>query len=121
MIQDTPNQELHGFIERLAATEIGQATHREWQEWVATCECVWTPDTLSDEENFPTRRHHEGIREHCHIHGVIEACGDYLDLIDQDWRKIADWYHIDESVRRGVNPEVLYDRFRKDTPSDKVE
>jgi hypothetical protein len=112
VIQDTPNQELHGFLERLASTEIGRETHREWQEWVTTCECVWTPDELSDEENFPTRRHHKGIRKDCQIHGVIEACGDYLDLIDRDWRKIADWYHLGESARRGVNPEALYARLR---------
>jgi hypothetical protein len=112
VIQDTPDQELHGFLERLAATEIGQTTHREWQEWVATCECVWTLDALSDEENFPTWHHHEGIHEHCQIHGVIEACGDYLDLIDQDWLKIADWYHIDEPIRRGVQAEQLYAQLR---------
>lgn len=113
VLQDTPNQELHGFLERLASTEIGRETHREWQEWVEVCECVWTPEELTGEEYFPTRHHHKGIRPTCQIHGVIEACGDYLDLIDSDWRKIADWYHLDEAPSRSVDAGKLYDRLRK--------
>jgi hypothetical protein len=122
VLQDTPNQELHGFLERLASTEIGRETHREWQEWVGTCECVWKPEELSSEEYFPTRHHHAGINATCQIHGVIEACGDYLDLIDRDWRKIADWYHLGEAPSRGVDAGKLYDRFRKgQAPEDDPE
>jgi hypothetical protein len=122
VLQDTPNQELHGFLERLASTEIGRETHREWQEWVGTCECVWAPEELRGEEYYPTRRHHKGIRETCQIHGVIEACSDYLDLIDRDWRKIADWYHLGEAPSRGVDAGRLYDRFRKgQAPEDDPE
>jgi len=114
VIQDTPNQELHGFLERLAASDIGQVIEREWHEWAATCECVWNLDALSDEEYFPSRHHHGDIREHCHVHGVIEACGEYLDLIDQDWLKIADWYQVEGPFGRGSNPGQLHAKWRSE-------
>jgi hypothetical protein len=113
VLQETPNQELHGFLDQLASTEIGQTTHRMWQDWVGTCECVWKPEELSDEEFFPTRNHHTGIGATCQIHGTIEACGDYLDFIDRNWRKVADWYHFGEAPPRGVDSSKLYDRLRK--------
>jgi hypothetical protein len=113
VLQDTPDQELHGFLTGLASTEIGRETHREWQEWVGTCECVWKSEELSSEEYFPTRHHHAGISATCQIHGVIEACGDYMDLIDRDWRKIADWYHLGDAPLRSVDSSRLYDRLQK--------
>jgi hypothetical protein len=113
VIQETPNQELHGFLDQLASSEIGQTTHRMWQDWVATCECVWEPEELSDEECFPTRHRHAEISPTCQVHGTIEACGNYLDLVDQNWLKVADWYHFAEAPPRSVDSGRLYDRLQK--------
>jgi hypothetical protein len=73
--------------------------------------CTWTEPPDSELEYFPTRRHHDGIADDCQVHRVIEACAVYCDVIDRDWRKIADWYHLDDQVRRGRSPEDLYNEW----------
>jgi hypothetical protein len=88
---------MHGFIQRLRSTELGLTTEQEWHEWTSTCGCVWTPGAGTESERFPTSRDHERILDSCELHKVIEAGGDYLDLIDRDWTRLADWYHLDAS------------------------
>jgi hypothetical protein len=109
-IQDT-RQELDGFLQYLSRTTEGQARHQEWQDWLKTCTCTWTEPPDSELEYFPTRRHHDGIADDCQVHRVIEACAVYCDVIDRDWRKIADWYHLDDQVRRGRSSEDLYNEW----------
>lgn len=115
-IDETPNQELHGFLDRLAAAEIGRITHGEWQDWAATCACTWTPGTTPADDYFPTHRNQLGISETCQVHQVVEACGLYCGLINQDWLRIADWYHLGDEVKSGVSAERLYTDWRS-TPS----
>lgn len=111
LIDETANQELHGFLGRLADTELGRATHQEWQEWCASCECSWPPTTEAD--YFPTARSQPGISSECQVHQVVEACGLYCELIDKDWRQIADWYRLPEDqVVKGVNSNRLYANWR---------
>lgn len=117
VIDETPNQELHGFLERLSSTEVGQETHREWQDWCATCECAWAPGADSGSDYFPTARNQRGISEECQVHQVIDACGLYCNLIDEDWRKIADWYHLKgDEITKGASAERMYAEWRS-TPS----
>jgi hypothetical protein len=123
--------ELHTFQHILMTTGIGQATHGDWQEWAAKCQCVWTTDgdTKEPEErsepnedgntntgnahdaHFATSKAHHGISSDCHLHQLVLACQDYIELIDDDWLKIADWYRIDEVPRRGLSGEGLYGRW----------
>ncbi len=128
--------ELHTFQHILMTTGIGQATHAEWQVWAVKCECTWTTEAGHEEgqsgeggrtredgnENepsssdtadahFPTAKNHPGISEGCHLHQLVSACQDYIELIDADWLKIADWYRIDEAPRHRVSGERLYGRF----------
>ena len=111
VLSDTRSQELHDFLRNLARNPIGQETYREWLVWLGECGCTWRPaDT--EQEYFPTWRHHEGIEESCQVHKVIAACGDYCDLIDREWLRIADWYHLDQSATRGVSGEKLYRGWR---------
>jgi hypothetical protein len=117
VIDETPNQEMHGFLERLAATDVGRQTYQEWIDWCASCECNWTPGDSPDEDYFPTAKNQEGISEECQLHRVVEACGLYCHLVDQDWRKIADWYHLDAAaLGKGVSAERIYADWRS-TPS----
>lgn len=118
LVAESPGQEMHAFIQLLRSTELGRTTEQEWQEWAATCGCVWPPSSGMEDAHFPTSRHHEGISNNCEIHNAAEACGDYLDLIDQDWKRMADWYHLDEVQRRGVSSEALYGRVRRDGAAD---
>jgi hypothetical protein len=106
VIAETPDQELHGFIEHIASTELGRTTHQEWQEWVATCECTWTES--DPDEYFPVAANHKGISEDCDVHRLIGACTDYCVLVDGDWRKVADWYHLGAETVKGLGTERLY-------------
>jgi hypothetical protein len=108
LISEAAGQEMHGFIQLLRTTEVGRTTEQEWQDWTGGCECSWLLTTGTKDEYFPTSRHHESISDTCELHQVVVACGDYLDLIDRDWKRLADWYHLDESARRGVSAEALY-------------
>jgi hypothetical protein len=111
LIAETPSRELHPFLERLSASELGQARQREWQEWVATCHCIWDLDADTDEW-VPTHNNHDGIDPTCLVHQAIEACYTYCKLIDEDWRTIADWYHPGKPPPRPENPERLYRDWR---------
>jgi hypothetical protein len=116
-IADSRGGELHHFLDLLDRTSIGQATNLEWQQWVGTCRCQWELGSVPVEgdrlEYFPTSAHHDGIEPACQMHQVIAACGSYCDLIDQDWHRIADWYHLGDAPRRGVSPEGLYGEWRR--------
>jgi hypothetical protein len=112
VLQDTRGQEMHGFLQLLGRTDIGQETYAEWLDWLGSCQCKWEGGETTEAEHFPTRTNHEGILGTCQVHRVIEACGTYCDLIDRDWRRIADWYHLDDPVRRGRSPEERYSKWR---------
>jgi hypothetical protein len=112
ILDETPNQELHGFLDRLASSEVGRATHHEWQEWVATCSCTWPPGRTPETEYFPTSRSHKTISDGCTVHRVVSACGRYCELVDQDWLKIADWYRLDDRMRAGVTADRMYTDWR---------
>jgi hypothetical protein len=47
---------------------------------------------------------------------VVLACNNYCDLIDREWRKIADWYHLDAPVSRfRTGGEGLYNVMRSNS------
>jgi len=111
LIDETPGQELHGFLTRLASSDLGRATHQEWQDWCASCECTWTAGATEGE--LPTSRNQQGVSDECQVHHVVAACTDYCELIDADWRKIADWYHLKgDQIRRGKTAEEMYAEWR---------
>lgn len=119
LIAESRDQEMYGFIKGLFATEPGRLNEQEWQDWAAECECTWEPAASRDDEPFPTWRHHKGISERCDVHQVIVACGTYLDLVDQGWRQVADWYRLPDKARRGLSGESLYvDWLSKRKPPD---
>jgi len=110
LIQDTKDKGMYGFLEALPSTSVGQAISADWNTWVTSCDCRWDEPSDTQQEYFPTSAHHEGIKQDCHVHQAIAACETYCDLIDQDWRRVADWYHFDEPVQRGITGEVLYEQ-----------
>jgi hypothetical protein len=116
VLQDVRDREMHGFLQNLARSDIGRATYIEWMDWLKDCACRWSEPSVPDPEHFRTHRHQAGIARECQVHRVIEACGDYCDLIDQEWRKIADWYHLDQPICRGRSSEELYAEWRSHRP-----
>jgi hypothetical protein len=83
LVADAPGQELHAFIAGLFSSELGRATHREWQEWVDGCNCA---DAFA---GAPT----------CSVHEVVRACTEYMRRIDGDWQTLADWYRLPSEER----------------------
>jgi hypothetical protein len=114
LVAETPDQELYGFLDRLASSNPGQKVEQVWQDWVSACTCSWDPQARSDEEYFPTSDHHAGIKQACKIHRVVHACGVYMDIVDQDWKRIADWYRIEEPISRGARPDLRYMDLNRD-------
>jgi hypothetical protein len=115
LVAESPDHELYGFLDRLATASAGQNVEQVWQDWVSTCACAWDPQARSDEEYFPTSDHHDGIKRDCKVHRVIHACGVYMDLVDQDWKRIADWYRIgEESIASGLKPDTRYMELNPD-------
>ena len=112
-IQDSRGQEMHGFLQLIKNTSIGNRIHDEWQEWVATCHCTWDLTTSFEQERFPTALHRPSINEECQVHQVVAACETYCDLVENEWGRIADWYHLGSSPARGVSAERLYEEWRQ--------
>lgn len=102
--------ELHNFQQLVSTSPLGEAIHREWQQWAARCDCRWDTTRSADERGsyFATSKTDAGISEACSLHQVVEACSDYCEMIDVDWTKIADWYRIDHRPPRGVMGEDIY-------------
>jgi len=98
--------ELHRFLLLLAEDRIGCATHDEWQAWLATCQCSWkASDEATEAEYFPTGRYQPGIRADCLVHRTVEACNQYCTIIEGEWLKVADWYHLGEPAIRGKSAD----------------
>jgi hypothetical protein len=108
VLTDTKHEELHHFLTVLADEPIGRATHEEYQEWFARCDCVplpavagWelseTAESLydADERNVIAEilRGSDGlVRDDCQVHATIQACADYVSRIDRSWEDIVDWW-----------------------------
>lgn len=94
------DQELHPFLEELAADFVGLEVHREWQDWIAACSCkdLKRPD------------------DDCGPHQVILQGRLYCRMIDNEWDRIADWYRINARPRGEVDGGELYERHHRRGP-----
>lgn len=111
-IETSPGHEMHPFLTNLTKTKFGRTTFQEWREWVLSCSCKWQ-ESDNDAIYFPTPESDDGIAPGCEVHQVVLACNNYCDLIDREWRKIADWYHLDTPVSRfRTGGEGLYKKMR---------
>lgn len=98
LLSQSQFEEELSFIELLRAMPIGPSVHEEWQEFVASCPC--------EDDEHP--------REDCRVHAMIQASQRYCVLVDEEWYKIADWYHPDTKPRRPITGAELYDRLLAD-------
>lgn len=104
---EVTNGEMHPFLSRLREDPLGRATCDEWRTWLGTCACSWnSKDHSTDIEYFPTARFHRDIAPECNVHQAIEAANRYCAIIEHEWLRVADWYHIDPEARP-VNPNPL--------------
>ncbi len=85
------------FVELLRSMPIGPSVHQEWQAFAATCRC--------DDER---------PKDDCRVHALIRACQRYCQFVDEEWYKIADWYHEGTKPRRPISGAKLYDKLLED-------
>jgi hypothetical protein len=91
-LADARHEEQDHFKQLLLNTSAGSAIHDEWQDYIASCHCPTLDEPKPD----------------CQPHTVIAASKEYCDLIDNEWLKIADWYHPGERPSRGIEAKELY-------------
>ena len=87
--------------------------HDLWQRFLATCLCAWDPAESPERGHFHTDRTVKTIDESCQPHQLVSAANDYCVIIDDEWDLIADWYHIGEPRRTGVDGAALYEQLRE--------
>ncbi len=87
--------------------------HVLWQRFLATCQCEWFLEEAPERGHFHTYRTVPSIDEACQPHLLIASANSYCTLIDYEWDLIADWYHIGEPRRVGVDGAQLYEEFRE--------
>lgn len=116
-LNDTRGQELHGFLQFVDSSTIGQITCSDWLTWVESCECSWDLATAPTSDYFPVAPQYEGISTGCQLHSVVAACSHYCRLIDGEWLRIADWYHLPpgRTISLPVDSEALYALYRTTT------
>jgi hypothetical protein len=78
LVSEAHDQEMHAFINALSSTDLARETFREWLEWLDSCRCETVRSSAQT----------------CQVHTMIAACEEYMRLIDDDWRRLADWYHV---------------------------
>jgi hypothetical protein len=106
---------MHPFLTNLTKTKFGRITLQEWKEWVLSCSCSWQ-ESDDGATYFPIPGSDDGIAVDCEVHQVVLACNNYCDLIDREWRKIADWYHLDTPTSRfRTGGEGLYKVMRSNS------
>jgi hypothetical protein len=97
LAQAAHREQFH-FRQLLDSSSTGTSIHAKWQKHVASCGCP------SDDTPLPD----------CQVHLTISACDDYVHLIDEDWDRIADWYHPGERRPPRVAADDLYTRLVKE-------
>lgn len=112
-LHEQSNGELHQFRNLLGSETFARTVEQEWQGWVNTCSCSWEVEDEVEIEHFPTRRHHSGINSDCQLHAVVLACNDYCTLIDDDWKRVADWYRLPSPPSAIANDRSLYKQWRE--------
>ncbi|HYI61534.1 MAG TPA: hypothetical protein VEW93_06985 [Acidimicrobiales bacterium] len=101
--------ELHPFRVLLETDRIGKATEAEWHEWAAQCRCIWRTEAEVEQEPYPTHRHHAGVDRGCQLHAMVAACNDFCALVDDDWKRVADWYRLPAEAVGMVRESGLYE------------
>ncbi len=77
---------MHAFITALLGTALGTETYQEWLEWI---------------DPYPRGSADAAAQTHP-VQIMIAACKEYMQLIDDDWRQLADWYHMPSSASHQV-------------------
>lgn len=72
------HRELDSFIDLIYEQQLGKDLLETFLRWADTCRCS-LDDGVSPKPS-------------CEVHAWLKACEQYIELIDEDWDKVADWY-----------------------------
>lgn len=111
-VAQSSGQELDHFISLLNGTTTGTERLREWRDWCAECRCSWDAASVRDDERFPTSATATDVSADCEVHQVVQAAILFCTLIEAEWLRIADWYHLDAGYSPGLQPQTLYRRWK---------
>lgn len=85
-------EEAEPFYVRLNSSTQGEMIHEIWQKFVLDAhEAEVAGDTTASQ-----------------VHRTIAACDDYTGWVEDEWRRIGDWYAPGASVPRGIAATSLY-------------
>lgn len=77
LLKQSAGEELEPFADQLMATgDRCKLLLDAWRGWARSC-------NLRPDDDDPR----------CEVHAWLASATTFLDLIDEDWRKVADWYH----------------------------
>jgi hypothetical protein len=91
-LADSRHEEFEQFWKLILTFVDGVRIHDKWQNLVRDSVGLTT-----DKE-----------KQHSQVWLTIQACKDYMEWVDADWLKIADWYRPGSSPVRGVSASGLY-------------
>lgn len=88
----TQLEEAQPFYAQLNASTQGEMIHGIWQKFVRDGHEVGVAD-------------HTGASQ---VHSTIAACHEYVEALDEEWLRIADWYAPGSARPLGVSAASLY-------------
>ena len=91
LLSDTPHEELDGFGDRLVdAGERWRELMGVWLAWAGQC-----------------AKRDDATDCACSLHAWLEAAGQFMRLIDEDWYRIADYYRTTDAYPSGLDVRAL--------------
>ena len=83
------------FLRFVREDEPGQLLLDRWSKWFFNCTCWINPSA------------------ECEVHRVRSYCHTFVDIVDTEWNKIAEWYQNPPRRMHGDTIDVgdLYERF----------
>ncbi|WP_188674818.1 hypothetical protein [Subtercola lobariae] len=94
-LADSRHEEFEHFWRVILSFPDGVRIHDKWQ------------DLVRDGVGLTT----DSEKEHSQVWLTIRACNDYMQWVDADWLKIADWYRPGSTPERGISAGELYNKL----------
>jgi hypothetical protein len=91
LLAETPHGELDGFGDRLiAAGDRRRELMGAWIAWVSSCDDRSEPSVCT-----------------CPLHAWLQAAEQFIQLIDEDWYRVADYYRAIDVDASGIDVREL--------------
>ena len=95
LLAQQPGREQHPFTAGLTTEPVGRTLLARLDRWLGRCACGSGPDS-----------------EHCEVHELLADADTFIQLIDRNWYRIADWYRL-APARLGSQGDLRGDLGRR--------